>query len=111
MASPQKIGTLTITSGQQDSTVLSRDDFGKCRSIAFICQEAALTGTVTVEIGNAYPTPSNWATLQSPPGTDVTVAADKVVPITAVPFPALRLHSSVAEGGTRVFDVWGEVGE
>ena len=111
MASPQKIATLVIANGAQDSNSITRDQFGNCRSLSFICQEAALTGVVTVEVGNAYPDPTNWATLQSPPGTDVAIAADKCVPITAVPFPALRLHSASAEGAARTFEVWGEVGE
>lgn len=111
MSSPQEIGTFTNVS-VQDSNVLTKDDFGRCRSLEIACTSAALTGTNTLQSNHKQDGTGTWVTVQSPPGTDVTLAALKGVVIQAMPFMALRIHSSVAnEGGTRVFVVTGEVGE
>ena len=108
MASIMRVGTFTIANGTADSNVLNRDDFGRCESFVLISQDAALTNVCTLECGNAV-SATNWATVQSPPGTDVTLAADKAVPVTAAPFPSLRIHSAGNEGGARTWEVWGEI--
>ena len=111
MASPQKIGTFTIANGQSDSNALDRDAFGRCRSLSIQCVEAALTGVCTVQTNSAADGSGTWTTVQSPPGTDVAIAALKAVVVLGVPFGALRIHSAAAEGAQRVFEVWGQVGE
>src|SRR3954468_10139934 len=103
MSSPQKIGTLTIANGATDSNWLTSDDFGRCRSLSIQCTAAALTGTVTVQTNTLKDQSGTSTTVQSPPGTDVAIAALKAVLLTAIPFAALRLHSSSAEAGGKVF--------
>jgi hypothetical protein len=111
MSSPQKIGTITIASGQTQSNWLTKADFGRCRSLSIQCTAAALTGVCTVRTNTAEDQTGTSTSVQSPPGTDVTCAALKTVVLTGVPFAALSILSGAAEGGTRVFEVWGEVGE
>ena len=111
MSSPQKIGTFTIPNGGTDSNWLTKADFGRCRSLSIQCTAAALTGICTVVTNTAEDQSGTTTTVQSPPGTDVAIAALKAVPLSGVPFCALRIHSAAAEGAQRVFEVWGEVGE
>lgn len=111
MASPQKIGTLTIANGANASNWLTKQDFGRCRSLTIQCTAAALTGVVSVQTNTAEDQTGTTTTVQSPPGTDITIAALKCVPLTAMAFAALRVNSAAAEGAQRVFEVWGEVGE
>lgn len=111
MSTPQTIGQF-VNASVQDSTVLTKAQFGRCRSLCIACTAAALTGTNTLQSNEKEDGSGTWVTVQSPPGTDVTIAALKAVPLTGVPFMALRIHSSVAnEGGTKTFEVTGEVGE
>lgn len=111
MSGPQKIGTFTNPS-VQDSNVLTKDDFGRCRSMEIACTSAALSGTNTLQSNDKQDGSGTWVTVQSPPGTDVVLTALKGVVVVAMPFMALRIHSSVAnEAGTKVFEVTGEVGE
>lgn len=111
MASPQRIATLNIANGATDSAWLTRDDFGRCRSLSIQCLAAALTGTITIQTNSKQDGTGTTTTVQSPPGTDITIAALKAVPLTSVAFLAIRVHSSGAEGGSRDFEVIGEVGE
>lgn len=116
MASLQK-AILTIANGATTSNALSHE-LRNCRSLAIIAP-AVLTGTVTAESADLFPneivasTPGveNWSTIQSPPGTDVAIAADKVTVLTAAPFPQFRLASSLAEAATRTFVVLIQIGE
>jgi hypothetical protein len=110
MASIQRIGTMTIASGQQDSNRLNRDAINNMRNLSII-GPAALTGVTTLETGISDDDATSWRTVQSPPGTDVAIAALKAIPLTEIPFPTLRIHSTLAEAADRVFTVWGEVGQ
>ena len=110
MASVQYVGRLTIANGGTASNVLSRDVFGRCRSLCLVSRDAALTAAVTLQTATAEDTPA-YKTVQSPPGTDVALAANKAVVVLAVPFNAIRVLSAGAEGAERNWDVWGEVGE
>lgn len=111
MSSPQKIGTFTIANGATRSGFLTKDDFGRCRSLSIQCTSAALTGVCTLQTNSIQDQTGTNTSVQSPPGTDVTIAALKTVVVMGVPFAALSILSAAAEGGIRVFEVWGEVGE
>lgn len=110
MASIQKIGTMTIANGQTASSRLTRDQINNMRNIS-IQAPAALTGVVTLQTGDSDSDSATFVTVQSPPGTDVAIAAGKAIPLTEIPFPTLRLNSTLAEAADRVFTVWGEVGQ
>lgn len=110
MASLQRT-TLTIANGAAVSSELSGDSLRNARAIS-IQAPAALTGTVSLQSADDdLPSGTTFATVQSPPGTDITIAAGKTTVLTALPFPRVRLQSSVNEGGTRVFVVTIQMGE
>jgi hypothetical protein len=111
MASPQKVSLLSILAGASDSNVITRDDFGRSKALSIACLAGALTGVCTVQINSERDGSGTWATLQSPPGTDVAIAAGKAIMILSVPFGALRIHSAGTELAQRDFSVWGDVGE
>ena len=104
------LATLTIAEAGTDSAditaSLSARALRTLKSIE-IHGPAALTGTVTVETPNSIGSSPTYNTLQSG-GADVTVGADKVTIITAVPMHGFRVHSSSAEGAARSFVVMGE---
>ena len=109
MASLQKV-IFTIPAAGQDSNEIGGDQLRNCRAMS-VMAPATLTGTVTVESGDDDVSGANFATVQSPPGTDVTVAADKTTVFTVTPFPRFRLHSSIAEAADRTFIAWLSLGE
>lgn len=104
-----RVGTLTFTIAvdDNDTNVISCDEF-RGASELMICAPAALTGTITLMSASANDsaTPA-LVTVQSPPGTDVTIAAAKGIVLTAFPFPGIALHSSSNEVADRAFPVWG----
>lgn len=114
MASLQKV-VFTIAQGAQDSNAIGPDQLRNCRSMA-IFAPGVLTGIVSAEAGDTMPdavdaSSVNFVTIQSPPGTDVTVDADKATVFTVTPFPQFRLHSSIAEASARTFIAWLNIGE
>lgn len=80
-------------------------------SIMIATAEDAFTGTITVRAlvdNDADPeVEGNYATVQSPPGTDVAIAAQKAIVLTATPFPALAVFSSGSEADIATFFVYG----
>jgi len=50
---------------------------------------------------------ANYVTVQSPPGTDVAIAADKGILLKDLPFPALVLKSDMTEDDIVKFNVFG----
>lgn len=109
MAVPQNIGVMSNLS-VQDSTVLTRKDFGRCSSLEIACTAAGLTGTNTLQSNENEDGSGTWVTVQSPPGTDITFTALKAIVLLGVPYMALRVHSSVVnEGGTKNFVVTGQI--
>lgn len=100
------IATLTIESAATDSEIVTADQLAQFSGIEIHSANSAHTGTITVEKQSRVNV-NDFRTLQSPPGTDVAIAADKVIAITQLGGPGLRLHSSGAEGATRTFYVWG----
>jgi hypothetical protein len=100
------LGSQTIASSGTDSAGLSAEVWKGCNAIIIACDESALTGTVTVQMLTTDGG-STYATLQSPAGTDVAIAAAKAIMLDVLAFPKIRLHSSGAEAGARVFQLWG----
>lgn len=109
MASLQKT-TLTIPTAGTVSGELESSALRNCRALSFQAP-SALTGTVTVQAGDLDSAGGVFTAVQSPPGTDITLAASKTSVMLATPFPRLRLSSSVAEAADRVFVVWLQIGE
>lgn len=111
MASLQGPITLTIPSGGTDtSTRLDANALRNARCIS-ISAPGALTGTVTVYAAHEDSDSATFKAVQSPPGTDVTIAVDKVIVLTELPFLSLKLHSSGAEAADRSFTVVVDKGE
>jgi hypothetical protein len=106
MASRQRV-SLTIANGGTTSDEL---DLHGCRAFS-IQAPATLTGTIVLQSSDSYDASGNFATVQSPPGTDITIAASKTTVVTAAPFNRVRLFSNAAEGAQRVFQLWLEMGE
>lgn len=114
MASMQKV-VFTIAQGAQDSNEIGADQLRNCRAMSIIAP-AVLTGVISAESGDTLPdavdaSTVNWVTIQSPPGTDVTIDADKATVFTVAPFPRFRLHSSITEASARTFIAWLSIGE
>lgn len=83
-------------------------------ALMLVADEASFTGTITVAVlkdpADDYTQDASWATLQSPPGTDVALAADKAIILDApIPAPALRLESSGNEAADRSIRLYGRV--
>lgn len=102
------IGTLTILNTATDSGVFGVDDYGKYEAIT-IHAPAALTAVVTVQVATTDVAAPTFNTLQSPSGTDITVAATKSITLTPPCFVQFRLHSAGAEGADRAFTITGRL--
>lgn len=119
------LAILTIPSGQSSSLAhtpaatpkrpeakyVRGDVMAPYDSLLIATTEDAFTGTITVGVlADAAEDPevaANYVTLQSPPGTDVAIAADKGIVLTATPFPALAIFSTLAEGDVATFFIYG----
>lgn len=108
MSSLQKVGTLTILNTATASNELTLDQLRPLKSIS-IKAPATLPDTVTVRSAADDVAGSSFGIVQSPPGTDVTVAAGKVIVLTELPFPRIRLEAAAGVAADRVFEVWGRV--
>ena len=102
MRSPMILPDLVIANGGTTSSAISAERLRYLDSIN-IWGPAALTGTVTVEVSYDG---TNYGTLQSA-GSDVAVAATKVVTVLTGGFYGLRVKSDGAEGAARTFQVRG----
>lgn len=91
--------TLTIDSGTQTSDAIT--GFGDAEAL-ILYAPSALTGTVTVQVSPT--TTGTFVDLESS-GSDVTLTAGNATVITEIPFGALRLSSSIAEGADRNISV------
>lgn len=82
------------------------------KSIMIATPEDVLTGAVTVKVMYDHRLnqldEASYLALQSPPGTDVTIAALKAIVLTEVPFPAFILQSAANEADEVVFYVYGK---
>lgn len=106
MASRQMV-TLTIGAGATDSETLQIRNVKEMS----ITTPAVLTGTITLQAGSDDTTAATFTTVQSPPATDLTLAAGKTTVMTAAPFVCVRLHSGSAEASARTFVCCLVVGE
>lgn len=98
---------LTILDTATDSEWLDLGANGARRSVNLtITAPAGLTGTITVQKADDT-SGTRTGTLQSPAGTDINIASSKSVPLLKVTATAIRLHSSAAEVGNKVFSVEG----
>jgi hypothetical protein len=68
---------------------------------------AAITVRVLVDAAADPEVEANYVTLQSPPGTDVTIAALKAIVLQATCFPALAIFSAGAEADDATFFIYG----
>ena len=92
------------------SSFIHGDEYAGFRGLLIVAP-ATLTGAITLAT-LADPTldetaDASWNTIQSPPGTDITVAAGKATVLTLAPFPAIRLESDGTEAADRQFKVYG----
>ncbi len=101
------IGNLTIPLAGTQSNVISGRILRTVKSIS-ITAPAALDGTVTVQTPDGIGSSPTFTPLQSPPGTDITIASSKTIVITSIPMHGIRLSSSGAEDPAKVFPVFGE---
>jgi hypothetical protein len=114
MAGVQKV-IFTIPINGTDSNDIGSDQLRNCRNMLIIAP-GTLTGVVTAQAGDSFSyevggNVVNWADIQSPPGTDVTVVAGKATVFVVAPFPRFRLHSSLAESAARQFIAFLTIGE
>lgn len=103
----QTLTSFTFSAGTRSNNI-NFDEFGEFEEIMIVAP-ASVTGTITVEI-NRDPTAdetndAQWATFQSPSGTDVSIAADKAIQIHRPAAYALRLSSTLSTSD--VFTVFG----
>lgn len=97
---------LTVASSGTQSNAVDRDEIVRqgCRGVT-IQAPGTLPEVATIQIslndGTAY---ADW---QSPPGTDITVAAGKAITIDFVAYDKLRIELDGAAGDERVFLIRG----
>jgi len=103
MRTDARIPDLVIRQGETASAPLAREAHRYADSFTIGCLAAALTGTVTVEI--SLDDGENYHGFQSPPGTDVAIAATKAITILAPAWTHIRVKSSSAEAIDRTFQV------
>jgi hypothetical protein len=100
----------TVATDDDASNYLTADDYAQFDAVCLVAP-ATLTGTITLatidDPASDETNDANWRTVESPPGTDITIAAGKAVVLTALPFIAFRLESDGTEAGDRTFRVYG----
>lgn len=102
---------LSILNGQTDSAALSsllslgqlKTLLGSATMASITCVSAALTGVVTAQVV-VTEGGSTWSTLQQA-AADIAVAALKTVLVQNLGFRDIRIHSTLAEGAQRDFDL------
>jgi hypothetical protein len=101
---------IDISEDNNASSYIHGDEFAGLRAIMIVAP-AALTGTITLatldDPDSDETLDASWKTIQSPPGTDVSVAAGKSTVVIIAPFPAIRLQSDGTEAADRQFKVYG----
>ncbi len=102
-----RLGTLTIPAGQAASPSLAADLYGRFDSISIAAPAVLTNASIKVRAAQDDP-PTQWGDVQSPPGTDVVLAAGKTIVLTAFPFPHFRLEGAGTEAADRVFVVYGQ---
>lgn len=104
------IKTVTIVNGTANGTpVLTADDYAKYGAISIIAP-TTLAETVSPQAADTDVAAPNFRTIQSPPGTDITIPAAKAIVLTSKPFCQIRITSTSGNvAADRVFQVWGEL--
>ena len=106
-------GVLTIASGEKSSTSLASYDYSMYRTIGITSADTELTGQVTVQVlqkGDFDKTDdASWSILQNDSRQDIRIGSQEAVNLLALPFPALRVQSTLAEDAERTFYVCGGV--
>lgn len=97
-----KIQSLVIANGGTSSDVLDMASENRRPVVITLYGPSALTGTVSVQISMDG---TNFQTLQSPSGTDITITAAKCIVIAPLGPCYLKLLSSGAEGAARTFQL------
>lgn len=95
---------LKIASAATESEVLDSEVFATVRALTFHAP-AAWDGATPPKLQAQRRSDGAWVDVQSPPGTDITLAAGKAVTITSVAFAALRLLAAAAQTVERTIDV------
>ena len=101
------LADLVIPNGTKPSNVISGRILRTVKSIS-ITAPATLTGTISIQIPDGIGTSPTFTNLQSPPGTDITIALSKSIVITSMPMHGIRVNSGSNEGAERTFKVFGE---
>jgi len=101
------LGPLTIELNGSNSDSISGRILRTVESIS-ITAPAGLDGTVTIQTPDGIGTSPTWTALQSPPGTDIVIAASKTIVITSVPMHGIRVSSDASEDPAKIFQVFGE---
>ena len=101
------LGPLTIALNESNSDSISGRILRTVSSIS-ITAPAALDGTVTIQTPDGIGTSPTWTALQSPSGTDITIASSKTIVLTAIPMHGIRVSSGASEDPAKVFQVFGE---
>ncbi len=106
------LATFTIAENGDASNAVLAAVYAQYRTVSIIADDTALTGTVAVEAyqlaSKSIGSDASWSTVQSPPGTDVVVAAQKCIVLLASNFLALRMKSGSAElNADKVFYLYG----
>lgn len=101
------LGNLTIALNGSNSNVISGRVLRTVKSVS-ITAPAALDGTVTIQTPDGIGSSPTYTALQSPPGTDITIASSKTIVITSLPMHGIRVSSGASEDPAKVFPVFGE---
>lgn len=99
------LGTMTIPSGQTVSNILAGNLGMGFASDMSIETPAALTGTVVLQASLKSGAGSSDMKNVNLGGSDLTLAANKVVPVPPTAFKAIRVLSGSSEAADRVFKV------
>lgn len=108
-----KMADCVISSGGTTGSQVEGFDDAEAVSI---WAPGTLTGTITIQaspdvpedVGGPTAANATWGTMQSG-GTDITIAASKVLTITDITFRRLRMISGSAEGADRTFKITKQV--
>ena len=106
-------GILTIDQGARNSNSLDSYDFSMYGAIGITSRSGGFTGTVRVEVLQDHDLDQgdddNWSVLKTAEFADYKISAQEAILLPAVPFPSLRVRSTLAEDAERKFYICGQV--
>jgi hypothetical protein len=94
---------LSIPNGGTDTPAYAEPRLIGAAAAITVVAPAALTGVCTIQIDDGS---GNFRTAQSPPGTDIALAAGKAVVLPPAAMTNFRIHSAGAEAAQRDFTVY-----